>query len=328
MFEIEGKSIEQLSDFFKENSIIEGDENIIAIEKPGEGNMNFVLRILTNRRSVICKQSRPYVQKYPSIEAPIERILVEAQFYKTIQQSEFLSSRMPKLLAELPDDFLIILEDLGANSDYSYLYKKEAQFDEKELINLTDFLSKLHEIKVEKYAQNLELKSLNYFHIFKFPFELENGFDLDQIQLGLADISMPLKTNDFLKSKIADLGEIYLAEGDTLIHGDFYPGSWLKTGNKTMVIDPEFSYLGRPEFDLAIFIAHLAIAQKGHLINIITANYKRNDTFDNQLMCGFVGVEILRRLIGVAQLPAMLSLQEKKQLINDAQGLILNQTTL
>jgi 5-methylthioribose kinase len=41
-------------------------------------------------------------------------------------------------------------------------------------------------------------------------------------------------------------------------------------------------------------------------------------------MCGFVGIEILRRLLGVAQLPITLSLTEKEKLIEDAQSLILS----
>jgi len=43
-------------------------EEVISMKKPGEGNMNVVLRIITNERSFILKQSRPYVEKYQQAE--------------------------------------------------------------------------------------------------------------------------------------------------------------------------------------------------------------------------------------------------------------------
>ena len=48
-------------------SFLERKELINQIEIAGEGNMNVVLRLKTQKRSFILKQSRPYVQKYPSL---------------------------------------------------------------------------------------------------------------------------------------------------------------------------------------------------------------------------------------------------------------------
>ncbi|GAL61777.1 hypothetical protein [Algibacter lectus] len=87
-------------------------ERILSIEKPGEGNMNVVLRIRTNTRSFIVKQSRPFVQKYQDITAPIERIDVEFQFYKAIT-NKAIAPHIPKILAYNADNYLLILEDLG-----------------------------------------------------------------------------------------------------------------------------------------------------------------------------------------------------------------------
>jgi 5-methylthioribose kinase len=324
MFLIENKISSELNNFLLEIGITNSDEKVIAIEKPGEGNMNLVLRIVTDKQRFILKQSRDFVQKYPEIEAPIERVFVEANFYNAISENEILKSKMPKILGFFPEHFLIVLEDLGANSDFTNLYKSDSQISENEVIELTKFLSELHKFEVRNYPSNEALKQLNHFHIFDFPFDKNNNFNLDEIQSGLSKICTLIQNNQDLKAKIKALGMVYLQTGNTLIHGDFYPGSWLKVGKKISIIDPEFSYLGMPEFDLAVFIAHFAIAQKSNLINIITANYKKTDTFDTQLMCGFVGIEILRRLLGVAQLPITLSLTEKEKLIEDAQSLILS----
>ncbi|MEM6707021.1 MAG: aminoglycoside phosphotransferase, partial [Acidobacteriota bacterium] len=57
------------------------DETVRKIGRPGEGNMNLTLRVTTDRRSLIVKQSRPWVEKYDVIEAPFDRMLSELAFY-------------------------------------------------------------------------------------------------------------------------------------------------------------------------------------------------------------------------------------------------------
>ena len=63
-------------------SLLAPDETIERSERAGDGNMNLVLRVVTNRRSLIVKQSRPWVEKYPQIAAPAERIAAEIRFYQ------------------------------------------------------------------------------------------------------------------------------------------------------------------------------------------------------------------------------------------------------
>ena len=47
---------------------------------------------------------------------------------------------------------------------------------------------------------------------------------------------------------VACAGRIYLSETDTdpLVHGDYFPGSWLHAGAGIRVIDPEFCFLAAP----------------------------------------------------------------------------------
>ncbi len=64
------------------------DAPLEGVERAGEGNMNLVLRVRTVAgsvigsagRSAIVKQSRDWVEKYPDIAAPGDRIWVEAAF--------------------------------------------------------------------------------------------------------------------------------------------------------------------------------------------------------------------------------------------------------
>ena len=98
--------------------------------------------------------------------------------------------------------------------------------------------------------------------------------------------------------------------GDVLLHGDFYPGSWLRHGDGVRVIDPEFGFIGAAEFDLGGLRAHLAfIGVSEAKLDAALAGYPGE--VDAGLVRGFAGVERLRRLLGVAQLPLDADLERK-----------------
>ncbi|MBK7869601.1 MAG: phosphotransferase [Saprospiraceae bacterium] len=318
-----------IEDFLTSQHWLNAQEEVIGMEKPGEGNMNFVRRIITNQRTFILKQARPWVEKYPQIAAPLERIGVEMQFYQVIQQDAFLTKYTPQLLYDDPINYALALEDLGESADYTFLYGKGATLKNEDLESLIQFLNHLHhqpfaKEQVLQYPANQALKTLNHEHIFNYPYLIENGFDLNQIQPGLQETALRYKHDAALKEVIADLGEVYLGSGGTLLHGDYYPGSWLRANERVYIIDPEFSYFGRAEFDLAVFLAHLKMAQMpDHIIQKVQSEYRYSDDFDHEMLHAFIGVEMLRRIIGLAQLPLDLNLKEKQELLEEARTLIL-----
>jgi 5-methylthioribose kinase len=304
------------------------DETITSLSKPGEGNMNFVLRVKTNKRTFILKQARPWVEKYPQIAAPIRRIEVEAEFYKRISNNAFLGSFSPRILHYDRLNFILALEDLGQGADFTSLYKKGQTLDSNDLAQFIAYLNQLHTLrptaKKAPYPANSGMKQLNHIHIFHYPFLENNGFDLDTVQKGLQTLALPYKQNTVLKDKIEKLGTLYLVKGDTLIHGDFYPGSWLKVPSGVKVIDPEFSYFGCREFDIAVILAHLKMAQADEAqINAVLEAYQFITRFNQSTIWAFVGIEIMRRLIGLAQLPLDLTLAEKEALLAEASAYIL-----
>jgi 5-methylthioribose kinase len=319
---------EKLSELLHLNAWIPPSDKIVLVEKPGEGNMNFVARVKTNSTSIIVKQSRPWVEKYPQIPAPAERIEVEAKFYEAMSRDNFFQQYCPRIIGYDKKNFLLALEDLGEGGDCTFLYRKNSVLEDRELTKVTSFISHVHNSLIsnsETFPQNTELKKLNHTHIFYYPYQENNGFDLDAIQSGLQSVSIPYKTNDVLKERLKQLGEVYLSKGNCLIHGDYYPGSWLKTKSGIKIIDPEFSHFGRPEFDMGVMMAHLKMAQ----INSGTLKktfdyYQKSNGFDDHLFLSFCGVEIMRRIIGIAQLPLDLTLTEKSVLLQRAFQLILN----
>ncbi len=298
-------------------------EKISHISVPGESNMNLVLRIRTNQGSYILKQSKHFVRKYPQIPAPISRIEVEYRFLELLSTDPYLASLSPKVLHYDSTAHLMLLEDLGESSDCLSIYGGVRQLQPDELIRLVQYLMHLHQLQIADFPNTDGMRILNHEHIFEFPFLEENGFDLDQIQPGLQEASLPYKRDAALKAIIHSLGQRYLKTGKILIHGDFYPASWLEVSSGIKIIDLEFGGLGDPEFDLGVFLAHLDLAQQNErLSKLMQETY--NTPLDWSLVQQYRGVELLRRLIGIAQLPVTLSLDEKKSLLARARTYLMS----
>lgn len=305
-----------------------GNEEVQSVTIPGAGNMNYVIRVDTGARTIILKQSSGYVEKYPQVAAPANRAVVEGRFYQMVSGLSEMQSLMPAFLGIDKTNHILALEDLGQTSDYSFLYALNQKLQETEIQQLLHYLNLLHSHFQRPpgggRVANLSMRRLNHEHIFHYPFMVENGFNLDAVQPGLQEVAMRYKLDSTLKKEIAALGKAYLSSGDTLLHGDYYPGSWLKTRAGMRVIDPEFCFHGCREFDLAVMMAHLMLTRHTDaVVQSVLKHYEDADRLNIGLLNRFIGVEIMRRLIGLAQLPLSCDLQTKKELLEKARQLIL-----
>ncbi len=317
--------LDELPAVLRANGWLEPGETVTGTEKPGAGNMNFVLRVRTDRRSFILKQARPWVEKFPQLDAPVGRIAIEARFYELVSGEATLRQTLPTLFGYDARNALLAVEDLGESADYTALYQPGTAFPESERQALVAFLSTLHATDwgTPDFPDNEPLRRLNHEHIFQYPFQENNGFDLDTVQPGLRAAAVPFQTDEVLKIRIRELGEQYLGSGPSLLHSDFYPGSWLQTAAGPRVIDPEFAFFGPPEFDLGVLAAHLLLMRLPDSdVRAMLGGYRRRAGFSAALFAGFCGTEVLRRLIGLAQLPLSLTLSEKIALLNRAAALV------
>ncbi len=319
-FFLDIQDMQSLEHYLKEElQVLNVSETITELEKPGEGNMNCVVRVKTTHDQFILKQARPWVEKYPHISAPIERLSVEHSFYESIQEDPYLVSKSPKIRWFVPQSYLMAMDDLGTSSDYSTIYQPNVLLAQSDLKALVRYLHGLHSLDPpHDFPDNMKMRLLNHEHIFNYPFKANNGLDLDQFTRGLSR-SMPAIVSDHkLLRKIKALGEAYLSQGNQIIHGDFYPGSWLQVGETVKVIDPEFAFVGQVEFDLGVLIAHLHLADQPRSTIELVKTYADWAQLEVSRLAGFVGVEVLRRLLGVAQLPMASDLATKEQLIDKA----------
>ena len=326
-----------LEDYLQQRSWIEDGETVVRAAPAGEGNMNTTLRIWVSKsvrsdpsdRTFILKQSYPWVAKYDQIAAPWDRILQEAQFYQMVHQNPAVGSKMPKLLELDSVARVVLFEDLGAVEDLSSLYTGR-ELKSLELKRLTDWLCQLHSLPFndaeKQRLANHDMRTLNHEHIFLLPLRSDNGLDLNAITPGLKSLALQLQRESCFVKTVEALGhQYYLSDGPVLLHGDYFPGSWLGTGEGMRIIDPEFAFFGHAEFDAGVLLAHLILAeQPTFLIRQFLKDYKISVPFSMNGIVQIAGVEIMRRILGVAQLPIKADLTQKQKLLTIARQFVLN----
>ena len=309
--------------------VLSQGERLVAAAKAGEGNMNCTVRATTDRRSVVVKQSRPWVEKYPQFAAPWDRACREMEFYGLVRSVPGVASRMPRLLAGDPGARVLVLEDLGTGGDHTDIYRG-GTIGAADLQVLADYLTCLHAAfamtEPGPSLPNREMRDINHAHIFRIPLDAENGLELDAVEPGLQVAAARLKGDPAFVAEVARLGrDVYLADGPCLLHGDFFPGSLVRTTGGPRVIDPEFCFFGRPEIDVAVFLAPLLMAGPAAAAPVdFFGRYRSPVASELRLILQLAGVEIMRRVIGYAQLPLPTGSGLRARLLDLARGLVLH----
>ncbi|MCZ4407561.1 phosphotransferase [Cryomorphaceae bacterium 1068] len=322
-FELKVTDLSSLESYLKKNEVIKTEEKITHLATAGEGNMNLTLRADLSERSLIVKQANPFVQKYPSIAAPVERAEMEYTFFTEAKSIKKIAHYLPRAIFYDGENHIQVIEDLGRQGDYSKYYSPDLKFPPRLTHHLVEFLQLLHTSTQKSSAvSNFKMRELNHQHIFDIPFNPTSGLNLDETQKGLQALAKKyVLNNPELRKTATELGDIYLSvKGPALLHGDFFPGSWLDTEKGVKIIDPEFCFSGPVEFELGVFKAHLifcGMSNRG--INTILRRY---GDYDKLRADQFAGIEILRRLFGVAQLPLSRTISEKEELTQTALNLL------
>ncbi|MEN8719177.1 MAG: phosphotransferase [Oceanococcaceae bacterium] len=328
-FFLDPSAPQALQSFLQQQGWLTPAQRIASVDKAGEGNMNLVLRVtLDDGLTRIIKQARPWVEKFPQVAAPVERAEVEAEFYRRTAGSESIARHSPRLLAMDSESKLQWLEDLGAGADLSALYAGQQTLAAETLQSLLDYLSALHRdfrrADCDFHIENRAMRALNGEHIFRFPFAADNGLDLDGVTPGLAEVAASVRSDAALQDAIRALEARYHADGDTLVHGDFFPGSVLHTARGLFVIDPEFCFFGDAEWDVGVWLAHMHLAQQPCSVTAaVFAGYAAGPDFMRSRALAYAGIEILRRILGLAQLPLVMDLASKQALVGLARQWLL-----
>ena len=267
------KYVKEKMDLFGE------DENLISREI-GDGNINYVYRILSKDRSssIVVKQAD---KKLRSSGRNLDRDRIRIEAEALILEGELAPGMVPKIY--LYDEIMncIIMEDLS-----EYQIMREALLDGKICKNfaekISDFLvntmipttdlvkSPMEKKKMVKNFINPELCDISERLVFKDPYIdiEENTFQEDNKVF----VENDLYKDENLHTEVLKLKNEFMTNAQALIHGDLHTGSIFVKDDEIKIIDSEFAFYGPIGYDIGNVIANLIFAKIRNLILNRTPN--------------------------------------------------------
>lgn len=293
-----------------------GSGETAAVEKAGDGNINWVRRVRAGGRSVVVKQARPQLERFPEYEAPTERIVCEARYWEIARPLD-RDGVAPGVVAFDAAARLLLLEDLGdaPRLDVAMAAGVDATAAAERIAR---FLGAVHAATVGDTTlagrfPNDGMRRLHGDHIFLLPFHA-NEFALDPPVRARAEA---IWRDERVREIAARAYDRYLASHVALVHGDVQAGNVLLAGRGAVLLDAEIAHVGDPAFDLGTLFAHLwlpavAAGRPMSADRALQAAWRGYATArpeaDARLRAEvrrYAAIEMLRRTIGAARVAAV-----------------------
>ena len=288
-----------------------------CVEAAGDGNINWVRRVRAGDTSFIVKQAGPALEKFPEYAVSPERLLHEERYFETAARFD-TENVIPMVHFVDPEHHVMVLEDVGAAERLDTAWERGADTTEG-LCRIAGFLARVHRgtaSHTEWLAPFPEpehddgVLRLHFDHIFRLPFD-GTAFPLSPTVRAVADA---VAADAKLRGAIAAT-EAASHRPDALIHGDVQPTNILLAPRGAVLLDAETAHAGAPSFDLGILFAHVVIDCIAHG-RVADAPERIDPVWQAYLdgaepLCAFdavskvAGVEMLRRTLGAAQVPAV-----------------------
>ncbi len=318
------------------------------LKEVGDGNINYIYIAEATNRKILLKKALDYARINPeAFPLPIERLFFEYKAYTLYQKT--CSERIPEiyfydinrgcLAMEYLVPHIILPKGLIAGNKYPFLAEHLGVFLGKSL-----YLTSRYALSESKWKENVALFSkntamrkiiedLNFTNPF-FGSHLNRWTSPE-----LDDIVPKIQQNSALQDQVNLLKIKFLTDPEALSHGDLHTGSILVTEKDTKVIDTEFATYAPISFDLGMLLANFAMAslssrayqldavwissqmrgiwehfeatfRKLWKYPAISVDDKLSEIWSDTLK--LIGVEIIRRTIGLAHAPYFEQIQSRE----------------
>ncbi len=245
-------------------------------DEVGDGNLNLVFIVKSDRGAVIVKQALPYVRLVGDAwPLPLKRAYFE--YHALIRQAERDPGSVPEVYHFDEEQALIVMEfltphvilrhSLMAGRKHPGLARRMGEFCARTLFRGSDLAMDTARKKADAalFLGNVELCDITENLVFSDPY-----FDaeMNHHTPGLDGLVARMRADIDLKIAAQDMKARFASNAETMLHGDLHTGSIMVTGDETMVIDPEFATYGPMGFDIGMLIANFFMAyyaQPGHL---------------------------------------------------------------
>lgn len=308
-------------------------------------------------RTAVLKQVLPWATGHETSYLPEDRGRAELRFYRRVARIPEAAACMPRLLGGDEKRSLLLLEDFRGSTDLMTMgLYTGLELEARDGEALGAFLRALHggtRGEADPALANTEVKALWHHQLFEVPYgmgpdglggrpydpEAEKGYCavyapdlkvLDEVESGLGEVAGAFRTDPAVRRAVFHLGERYLEDGPSLVHGDYYPANWLFTGGQGYrILDPQACCWGDGEFDIGVGLAHLLLArQPAEVLAAFLAaatgggsedvsderpaadvlagttawdaevTTSRSTGADRELIAGYAGIELVKFLIG------------------------------
>ncbi|WIA19547.1 hypothetical protein OEZ85_004156 [Tetradesmus obliquus] len=253
-----------------------GSEGSWDVKEVGDGNINFVYIVTGPSGGVCVKQALPYVrcvgEGWP---LSCDRARIEAEALAL--EHKLCPQHTPQVYLYEPASSVIVMQLLGPpnvilrhaivqGGTCPHVGRHTGEF-----MAATLFSTSLLAMDSRSFRQmqvrftNPDLCALTEQVIFADPYAQAaiNRWTAPQLDEAAAG----LRADTEAKAAISVLKRKFCCSADALIHGDLHTGSIMVTADSSVMIDPEFAFVGPIAFDPAKIIAELLIpyfAADGH----------------------------------------------------------------
>ena len=238
------------------------------VEEIGDGNLNLVFLVRGAKGAAIVKQALPYIRLVgDSWPLPLNRAFFE--YHALIRQAERDPGSVPEVLYFDEDQALIVMEFLDqhvilrsmliAGAHVNNLGTRLGQFIARTAFRGSDLALPIVERKSDTklFLDNHALCNITESLVFTDPY---HDAELNHHNPAVDDVVADLRQNIKLKAEAQALLTKFVANSETMLHGDLHTGSVMCTEDSIRVIDPEFATYGPMGFDLGMMLANLVMA--------------------------------------------------------------------
>ena len=257
----------------------------------GDGNLNLVFRVkdTKNAKSLIVKQSLPYVraagEDWPLDigRGEIESRILDIEYKLTdglVPEIYIYDGEMCCMVMEDLSDYVIMRYGLIDGEIYPNFVEQISDFMVKTLLLTSDVVMEHKEKK--DYVKNFinpELCEITEDLVYTEPFNVG------------ARNSMEDNLVDFHKKNIVDDPKLvleaaklkfdFMNNAQALLHGDLHTGSIFVNKDFTKVIDPEFAFYGPIAYDIGALVANL-------IMNYLSAFYGMAEGEAKDKFCAYM----------------------------------------
>lgn len=240
-----------------------------SVSEIGDGNVNLVFRVKSQKSALIAKQALPYLRaRGEDWPLPLSRAFFEYEaLTREAIRAEGMTPRvihfdqgMALTVMEYLSPHIILRKGLVRGIQYPRVAKDLGLFLARTLFRGSDLSMDAAEKRadVALFSGNHALCAVTEARVFTEPyFDAElNLWTTPQLDDAVARI----RSDSALKIGVQEMKTIFMTRSETLLHGDLHSGSIMVTADDTRVIDPEFAFYGPMGFDIGALLANFLIA--------------------------------------------------------------------